>query len=159
MKGFYLADRSWLDLRVAPCECPPLLLRGVTEALHPVGHSLNLAALVAGSKIVEKVVVCLEVSVGMAALVVFPGSGAGDRTGEDVAEVEHHFPARRETVGRVEVSQFEAGLVEEIFACRVLLRIKVVNDPRGRKYPVLEAFVVVAVPRVGGEHSAVDCSS
>ena len=95
----------------------------------------------------------------MATLVVLPGPGAGDWTSEDVAEVEHHLPARRETVGRVEVSQFEARLVEEVFAGRVLLRVEVVNDPRGCKYPVLEAFVVVAVARVGREHSAVDCSS
>src|SRR5262249_2146959 len=50
----------------------------------------------------------------------------------------------------------KAGSVVEVFAGGVCVRIKIMNQPGRREDPVLKAFVVVAILRIGSEHTVED---
>src|SRR6266851_6275942 len=92
----------------------------------------------------------------MTAFVVVAHLCSRNRACKHVAEIEHHLPAWRQTMRCVKMCFSQTRLVKQIFTGRMLLRIKVVNNPRRREDPVFETLVIVTVLRVSLQHLAID---
>src|SRR5882757_10060571 len=103
MPPLHLLYRRRLQLRIAPRQRPPLFLAGVPHALHPIGDALNLAIVVSRRQIVEQVVVRFEMTTRMTALIVIAHLRSRQWSRKHIAEIEHHLPAWRQAMRRVEM--------------------------------------------------------
>src|SRR6266540_776551 len=96
------------DRRVVPQQ-PPLVFGVVMiQPIHPRGHQLRLGVAEARGRPVKQVVVCVKTPAGRRALVLLALAVAGQRTFENVPEVEDVLPIRQERMRDVKMHPAES---------------------------------------------------
>src|SRR6266511_165888 len=96
------------DRMVVPQQRPVVFCVVMIQPIHPRGHSLRLGVAEARGRPVKQVVVCVKTPAGRRALVLLALAVAGQRTFENVPEVEDVLPIRQERMRDVKMHPAES---------------------------------------------------
>src|SRR5438445_280969 len=85
------------------------------------------------------------VRVRMSAWILLAKACARQWSFEDIAKIKNVITTRQHRVRNVLMHQTKPGAVVKVFAGRVCVSVKIMDQPRGREDPVLKAFVVITI--------------
>src|SRR5258706_2620415 len=145
MSQWYPRNRSRLQRRIAPDQCPVFLVVALTKSSEPLGDRLRLRIAQARRDAIEDVVVAAQRASRIDTRIVGAFVCARYRSFPDVAEIDSRLSVGKDRVRHVQLPVSKDVAIPEAFARAVLPRIEEVNEPRRGKGPVLEALVVVPI--------------
>src|SRR6266705_3296911 len=141
-------DGRGLKVRVVPNQRPKIFRVNLIESFQPRSHTLRLGALEALRQAIEQIVIGMKMPLRMSAWILLALAGARQRSFEDIAKIKNVIATRQHRVRNVLMHQTKPGAVVKVFAGRVCVGVKIMDQPRGREDPILKTFVVITILRI-----------